>query len=143
MGNQNKSLSFKKGNDDLFKKPSQATYTSSDSLRISHFGILPWNKAITSTESGGVQLKNGGDVIAFRHRDQGVHHLVLGISQPASRGVLIRVHLRRKSHQVMDSARQTLPSLQSLHSPQEQGRNNSEHQQLAGKEPQLQSSHER
>lgn len=93
------------------KEPNQATDTSSDSLRMGHIRTLPWDKAITSTESSGVQLKNGGDVIALRHRDQGVHHLFLGISQPASRGVLIRVHLRRKSHQVMESACQTLHSL--------------------------------
>lgn len=136
--------SFEKGNGDLEpKKPSPATDISSDLLGISHFRTLPWDKAITSTESGGVQLKNGGDVIALRHRDQGVHHLFLGISQPASRGILIRIHLRRKSHQVMDSVHQTLHSLQSLHSPQEQGRNNSEHQQLAGKEREFQSSHKR
>lgn len=110
---------------------------------ISLFGLLPRDEAVASTERCGVQLKNGGDVIALGHRHQRVHHLLLGISQPASRGILIRVHLGRKSHQVKDSARHTLASLQSLHCPQEQGRSNREHQQLSGEAPPLQSGHQR
>lgn len=93
------------------KKPSQVTYAGPDSLGISCFGIVPGDEAIPPTESGGVKFKNGGDVAAFGHGHQWVHHLFLGISQPASRGVLIRIHLRRKSHHVKDSVRQTLPSI--------------------------------
>lgn len=110
---------------------------------VSLFGLLPRDEAVASTERRGVQLKNGGDVIALGHRDQGVHHLLLGISQPASGGILIRVHLGKKSHQVKDSARYALASLQSLLCPQEWGRSSREHQQLSGEVPQLQSSHQR
>ena len=110
---------------------------------ISLFGLLPRDEAVTSTERRGVQLKNGGDIIALGHRHQRVHHLLLGISQPASGGILIRVHLGRKSHQVKDSGRHTLASLQSLHCPQERGRSNREHQQLSGEAPLLQSGHQR
>ena len=116
---------------------------NTNSLVVSLFGLLPRDEAVASTERRGVQLKNGGDVIALGHRDQGVHHLLLGISQSASGGILIRVHLGRKSHQVKDSARYALASLQSLLCPQERGRSTREHQQLSGEVPQLQSGHQR
>lgn len=90
------------------RHPGQVTHTKPDVLGISPIRTIPWDEAVTSTESGGVQLKNGGNVIAFGHGHQGVHHLFLGISQPASRGVLVRVHLRRKSHRVSNAAGQSL-----------------------------------
>lgn len=111
--------------------PGQATHAKPDSPGLTCVRTIPGDKAVTSTESGGVQLEDGRDVTAFGHRDQGVHHLFLDISQPAARGVLIRVHLRRKGHRVKDAACGTLHSLRPPYSPQD-GKRNSERQPLVG-----------
>lgn len=64
---------------------------------MTHAGTVPRHKAVTSAQSGGVELENGGDVAALGHGDQGVQHLLLGVPQPAPRRVLIGVRLRRES----------------------------------------------
>lgn len=58
-------------------------------------GAVPGDQAVASAEGGGVQLEDGGDVVALGHGHQGVHHLLLGVAQPAAGGVLVGVRLRR------------------------------------------------
>lgn len=57
---------------------------------------IPGDQAVAAAEGGGVQLEDGGDVVALGHGHQRVHHLLLGVAQPAAGGVLVGVRLGRR-----------------------------------------------
>ena len=46
--------------------------------------VIPGHHGVPASQSGGVQLKDGGDVHAIRNRHQSVHDLFLWSSQTTS-----------------------------------------------------------
>lgn len=59
--------------------------------------IIPWHHGVPASQSGGVQLEDGGDVHAVGNRHQSVHDLLLWSSQTASQSFVICIQLEREN----------------------------------------------
>lgn len=59
----------------LPEKLLKETLSFSDSLFF-----LPWNQAVGSLKSCGIQFKKGCDVVSMGNGDQGVHDLLPGLA---------------------------------------------------------------
>lgn len=63
------------------------------------FFILPWNQAISSLKSGGIQFKERCDVISMWHRDQSIHNLLPCLAFLLwSRKVAVSLLIRHKGY---------------------------------------------
>lgn len=63
------------------------------------FFFLPWNQAISSLKSGGIQFKERRDVISMWHRDQSIHNLLPCLAFLLwSRKVAISLLVRHKGY---------------------------------------------
>lgn len=61
--------------------------------------IIPGHHGVPASQSGGVQLKDGGDIHAVRNWHQSVHDFLLWRSQTTSQGLIIRIKLEQKNKQ--------------------------------------------
>lgn len=57
--------------------------------------FIPGHHGVSTSQSGGVELKYGGDVHAVRDRYQRVHDLLLGGTETTSQGFVICVQLQK------------------------------------------------
>lgn len=61
--------------------------------------FLPWNQAISSLKSGGIQFKERCDVISMWHRDQSIHNLLPCLAFLLwSRKVAVSLLIRHKGY---------------------------------------------
>lgn len=67
------------------------------------FVCVPGHQGVPPSQSGRVQLKNGGDVIAFRDRHQGIHDLLLGVPEAGAEVDLLRVQLETQHGNTVSS----------------------------------------
>lgn len=70
---------------------------------------VPGDEAVSPSQGGRVQLKDGGDVVALRHGHQGIGHLLRGPPAPPRR-VLLGVQLRREPPERQDRPCRATPT---------------------------------
>lgn len=58
--------------------------------------VIPGHHGIASSQSGGVQLKDGGDIHPIGDRDQRVHDFLLWSPETASKSLVICIQLKEK-----------------------------------------------